>query len=151
VHGLEPLRFVQGALQLDLVLLVVSALRQLDGHQPRLSRAVLRPDHQMRHALLERVDDDVRQLAVPSVGAVDTIADLEAHVSRLADDKPEEPARQTDPPCARARLEDRSCADATTVETSARAAERRRRLVRRSRPLADHTPTGTPEPVAARR
>ena len=81
MHGLEPLRLVQGALQLDLALLVVSALRQLDGHQPRLSLALLRLDHEMRHALLERVDDDVRQLAVHPVGAADAIADLEAHVS----------------------------------------------------------------------
>ena len=83
MHGLEPLRLVQGALQLDLALLVVSALRQLDGHQPRLSLALLRLDHEMCHALLERVDDDVRQLAVHPVGAADAIADLEAHVSLL--------------------------------------------------------------------
>ena len=84
MHGLEPLRFVQTALQLDLAPLVVSALRQLNGHQPRLSLALLRPDHQMRHALLERVDDHVRQLAVHAVSAADAIADLEAHVSLLS-------------------------------------------------------------------
>jgi len=33
----------------------------------------------MRHALLERVDDDVRQLAVHPVGAADAIAELEAY------------------------------------------------------------------------
>src|SRR5436190_8483130 len=84
VHGLEPVRLVQAALQLDLALLVFPALRQLDRHQPRLSLALLRLDDEMRHALLERVDDDVRQLAVHPVGAADTIANLEAHVSLLS-------------------------------------------------------------------
>ena len=84
VHGLEPLRLVQRALQLDLALLVVSALRQLDGHQPRLSLAVFRPDYEMRYALLERIDDDVRQFTVHPVGAADAIADLEAQVIPLS-------------------------------------------------------------------
>ena len=73
-----------------MLLVVVSALRQLDRRQPPLSIALLRLDHQMRHALLERVDDDVRELAVHPVGAVDAFADLKAHVSRLADDEPED-------------------------------------------------------------
>src|SRR4051794_35372443 len=84
VHRLEPLRLVQGALQLDLALLVIPALRQPDRHQPRLSLAVLRLDDEMRDALVERVDDDVRQLAVHPVGAADAIADLEAHLSLLS-------------------------------------------------------------------
>jgi len=80
IHRLEPLHVTQSAFQLDLAPLVVSALRQLDGHQPRLSHAVLRLNHEMRHPLLERVDDDVRQLAVRPVGAADAITQLEAHV-----------------------------------------------------------------------
>jgi hypothetical protein len=68
----------------SLALLVVSALRQLNGHQPRLSLALLQLNHEMRDAILERVDDDVRQLAVHPVGAADAIADLEAHVSLLS-------------------------------------------------------------------
>jgi hypothetical protein len=35
----------------------------------------------MRHALLERVDDDVREFAVYPVGAADVFTDLKAHVS----------------------------------------------------------------------
>ena len=31
-HELEPLRLIQGALKLDLALLVISGLRQQDGH-----------------------------------------------------------------------------------------------------------------------
>ena len=84
MHRLEPLRLVHGALQLDLALLAVSALRQLDGHQPRLSLVLLRLDDEMRHALLERIDDDVRELAVHPVGAADAIANLEAHLSLLS-------------------------------------------------------------------
>ena len=80
MHGLEPLRLVQGTLQFDLAVFVVSSLRQLDGHQPPLSVVLLRLDDEMGHALLERVDDDVRQLAVGPVGAADAIADLEAHL-----------------------------------------------------------------------
>ena len=80
MHGLEPLRLLQGALQFDLAQFVVSALRQLDGHQSPLSLVLLGPDHEMRHVLLERVDDDIRQLAVRPVGAADAIADLEAHL-----------------------------------------------------------------------
>src|SRR4029079_11034185 len=68
VHGLEPLRLVQCALQLDLALPAVSALRPADWYPARLPLAVLRPDDELRHALLERVDDDVRQLAVHPVG-----------------------------------------------------------------------------------
>ena len=83
VHGLEPLRLVQGALQLELALLLVSGPRQLDRHEPPRSLVLLGLDYEMRHALLERVDDDVRQLAVHPVGAADAIADLEAHVSLL--------------------------------------------------------------------
>ena len=79
MHGLETPRLVQAALQLDLALPAVCDLRQLDRHEPRLSLASLRPDHEMRHALLERVDDDIPQLAVRPVGAADAIADLEAH------------------------------------------------------------------------
>ena len=79
-HGLEPLRLVQGALQFDLALFLVSALRQPDGHQQPLSLVLLGLDHEMRHALLERVDNDVRQLAVRPVGAADAIADLESHL-----------------------------------------------------------------------
>src|SRR5262245_24086948 len=81
LDSLERLRLVEGALQLDLALLVVSALRQLDRHQPPPSLALRRLDHEMRHALLERVDDDVRQLAEYAVSAADAIADLEAHRS----------------------------------------------------------------------
>src|SRR5262245_41792480 len=84
LDSLERLRLVEGALQLDLALLIVSALRQLDRHQPPPSLALRRLDHEMRHAPLERVDDDVRQLAEYPVGAPDAIADLEAHGSPLS-------------------------------------------------------------------
>ena len=78
------MHLVQGARQFDLALFGISAFRQPDGHQPRLSLGLLRLNHEMRHALLERVDDDVRQLAVDPVGAADAIADLEVDVRLLS-------------------------------------------------------------------
>ena len=57
---------------------------------------MLRLDHEMRHALLKRVDHDVRQLAVHPVGAADAIADLEAHVSLLSTPTGREPERRSE-------------------------------------------------------
>jgi hypothetical protein len=37
-------------------------LRELGGDQTRLTPAVARLDHEVRHALLDRVDDDVAEL-----------------------------------------------------------------------------------------
>jgi hypothetical protein len=76
---LEPGRVVHRAFELDLALSVPGA-RQLHGDEARLFVVPRGPDDQVRDAVLHGVDDDVGQLAVGAVGAVDASAELEAHI-----------------------------------------------------------------------
>jgi hypothetical protein len=72
----ELLHLGRGARERDLV---AAALGELDRDEMALARAVLRPDDEVRHALLDRIDHEVGELADDLVGAADRSAELQSH------------------------------------------------------------------------
>ena len=78
MHRVERLDVGDRAVERDSV---AGGARPLDRHQPRTLVVLVRLHHEMRHATCDRVDDDVREIAERSVGALDLAAELKPHAT----------------------------------------------------------------------